>query len=168
MRREKFEREFHYVFQDYKYGSTIWSPLCQGILSGKYNDGSTPEGSRFEKDGNGATFQRYFGPGKKESTVKMLNDLAELAKENGCTQAQLALAWAIANKDTSVALLGFTKIEQIHENLKAVEVYQRWSHDLEAKCDAILANQPEQEFDYPKYAMIENRRKTQLFTAKKQ
>ena len=85
VRREKFEREFHYVFSDYKYGSTIWSPLCQGILSGKYNDGSAPEGSRFEKDGNGATFQRYFGPGKKETTLKMFAALADLAKELGCT-----------------------------------------------------------------------------------
>jgi aryl-alcohol dehydrogenase-like predicted oxidoreductase len=56
VRRDKFERDYHYIFADYKYGSTIWSPLCQGILTGKYNDGSTPEGSRFEKDGNGATF----------------------------------------------------------------------------------------------------------------
>jgi aryl-alcohol dehydrogenase-like predicted oxidoreductase len=80
VRREKFEREFHYVFADYKYGSTIWSPLCQGILSGKYNDGSAPEGSRFEKDGNGATFQRYFGPGKKETTLKMFAELSDLAK----------------------------------------------------------------------------------------
>ena len=71
VRREKFEKDFHYVFADYGYGSTIWSPLCGGILSGKYNDGSAPEGSRFEKDGNGVTFQRYFGPGKKESTLKM-------------------------------------------------------------------------------------------------
>jgi aryl-alcohol dehydrogenase-like predicted oxidoreductase len=80
-------------------------------LSGKYNDGSAPDGSRFEKDGNGATMSKYFGEGKKESTVKMLNELAALAKELNCTQAQLALAWDIANKDVSVALLGFSKIE---------------------------------------------------------
>lgn len=111
VKREKFEKDFFYLFQDRKYGSTIWSPLCQGILTGKYNDGSAPEGSRFEKDGNGATFQMYFGPGKKESTVKMLAELKALAESLNCTQAQLALAWAISNKDVSVALLGFTKIE---------------------------------------------------------
>ena len=87
VRRDKFERDYHHIFADYKYGSTIFSPLCQGILTGKYNDGSTPEGSRFEKDGNGATFSRYFGPGKKETTVKMLADLKALAEQNGCTQA---------------------------------------------------------------------------------
>jgi len=64
----------------------------------------------------------------------MLNDLAALAKTLGCTQAQLALAWTIANKDVSVALLGFTKLEQIHENLKAVEVMRNWTQDTEDKC----------------------------------
>ena len=85
LRREKFEKHFHNLFERNGYGSTIWSPICQGILSGKYNDGSTPEGSRFEKDGNGATFQRYFGPDAKEGTVKMMAALADLAKELGCT-----------------------------------------------------------------------------------
>jgi aryl-alcohol dehydrogenase-like predicted oxidoreductase len=50
-----------------------------------------------------------------------------LAKKHNCTQAQLALAWSIANKDVSVALLGFTKLEQIHENFKAVEILQKWT-----------------------------------------
>jgi hypothetical protein len=63
-------------------------------------------------------------------------------------------------------LLGFTKIEQIHENLKALEVYRNWTSEIEAKCDAILNNQPEQEFDFPKYQIIENRRKQALHTKK--
>lgn len=122
--RNKFESEFHYVFQDYKIGSTIWSPLCQGILTGKYNEGVAPQGSRFDKENSGNPFQKLFmaGEEKKVESLKMLNDLADLAKTLGCTQAQLALAWTIANKDVSVALLGFTKIEQIHENLKALEI----------------------------------------------
>jgi len=101
------------VFQDYKIGSTIWSPLCQGILTGKYNEGVAPSGSRFDKENAGNPFSRMFlqGEEKKAESLKMLNDLAALAKELGCTMAQLALAWAIANKDVSVALLGFTKIE---------------------------------------------------------
>ena len=80
-------------------------------MTGKYNDGSSPEGTRFTDDTSGATFQRYFGDKVKDKTVKMLNELATFAGELGCTQAQLALAWDIANKDVSVALLGFTKIE---------------------------------------------------------
>ena len=85
VKRDKFEREFFYIFQDYKYGSTIWSPLCQGILTGKYNDGSAPEGTRFASEGNATTFNKYFGEGKKESTIKLLTELADLAKSLGCT-----------------------------------------------------------------------------------
>jgi len=70
------------------------------------------------------------------------------------------LAWAIANKDVSVALLGFTKIDQIHENMKALEILKMWTPEIEAKCNSIINNTPEQEFDYPKYQMIENRRQT--------
>ena len=85
VKRDKFEKDFFHIFQDYKYGSTIWSPLCQGILTGKYNDGSKPEGSRFADPANSGTFQRYFSEDKQESTKKMLNELAALAKELNCT-----------------------------------------------------------------------------------
>jgi len=59
--------------------------------------------------------------------VKMLSAISDIAKELNCTQAQLALGWAIANQDVSVALLGFTKIDQIRENLQAVEVMKNWT-----------------------------------------
>ena len=95
----------------------------------------------------------------------MLNELADLAKSVGCSQAQLALAWTIANQDVSVALLGFTKLEQIHENMKAIEVLKKWSQDLEDKCNKILDNTPVQEFDMCKYAPIPNRRQAQLYKA---
>jgi aryl-alcohol dehydrogenase-like predicted oxidoreductase len=89
IKRDKFESEFHYVFQDYKIGSTIWSPLCQGILTGKYNEGVAPSGSRFDKENSGNPFHRLFlqGEEKKAESLKMLNDLAALAKELGCTMA---------------------------------------------------------------------------------
>jgi hypothetical protein len=60
-------------------------------------------------------------------------------------------------------LLGFTRIDQIHENLKAVEVMRKWNNELEEKCAAIINNQPAEEFDFPKGAMIPNRRKTNLY-----
>jgi len=85
LRRDKFEKDFHYIFANYRYGSTIWSPVAGGILTGKYNDGTSPEGTRFTDDTSGATFQRYFGEGVKEKTVKMLNELADYAKELECT-----------------------------------------------------------------------------------
>ena len=81
-----------------------------GLLAGKYNDGTAPDGTRFAGEGMKSTWDRYFGEGKKETTVKMFAGLAALAKELDCTQAQLALAWAIANKDVSTALCGFSRV----------------------------------------------------------
>jgi aryl-alcohol dehydrogenase-like predicted oxidoreductase len=109
--RNKFEHEYRRLFSENGYGSTVWSPLAGGILSGKYNDGVIPEGSRYDNfkflDGN---WQKYMGADAKEKTVKMLNELGAFAKELGYTQAQLALAWLIANRDVSTCLLGFTKL----------------------------------------------------------
>ena len=62
LRREKFEKDFGHLFRQYKFGSTVWSPLCMGLLSGKYNDGEAPEGSRLAKNGMQNTWNRYFGP----------------------------------------------------------------------------------------------------------
>jgi voltage-dependent potassium channel beta subunit len=140
--REKFENEYDHLFTKHGYGTTIWSPLCMGILTGKYNDGSIPDGSRFSGDNMKMVYERYFGEGKKEKTMATFKALADLAKENDCTMAQLALAWTIANKDVSVALCGFTKMAQFEDNLGALNVLAKWSDDLESKCDAILGNKP--------------------------
>jgi aryl-alcohol dehydrogenase-like predicted oxidoreductase len=110
--RQRFEGEYAHLFATTGYGTTIWSPLASGLLSGKYNEGEIPEGSRFSLQKSlGRIFDRYFGEGKKEKTIALFKGIKSIADELGCTQAQLALAWTIANKDTSVALCGFTKIE---------------------------------------------------------
>lgn len=109
--RQRFENEYRFLFQEYKYGTTIWSPLAGGILSGKYNSGDIPEGSRFDNHKNLDTiWQKHMGEGAKEKTLKILNALGDIAKDLGYTQAQLALAWAIANKDVSTCILGFTRL----------------------------------------------------------
>jgi len=113
VQRNLVEKEYRRLFSEYKYGTTIWSPLAGGILTGKYNDGNVPEGSRYDKhkDFLKDTWNRYFGATKKEDTLKKLTALADLAKELGFTQAQLALAWCLANQDVSTVILGFTRLE---------------------------------------------------------
>ena len=79
-------------------GSTVWSPLAMGILSGKYNDGNIPEGSRMDGDYIAQImWNKYMGPKVKDATVKKLQQLGEYSKELGYTQAQVAVAWTIAN-----------------------------------------------------------------------
>ena len=161
--RDNFEKNYRRIFAEYKYGTTIWSPLAGGILAGKYNDGVIPEGSRYSNHAMlDAVWQKYMSEKAKPDTLKKLNALADLAKELGFTQAQLSLAWAIANKDVSTCILGFTRLEQVDENLKALELYKTWNADLEKRVREILANDPESELDWRKWSPQAQRRDTAL------
>jgi aryl-alcohol dehydrogenase-like predicted oxidoreductase len=86
LHRNRFEKEYRRLFSDYNYGTTIWSPLHGGLLSGKYNDGEKPEDSRFQVqtmfDG---TWNKWFGPETKANTVTNFKKLAELATKLGFT-----------------------------------------------------------------------------------
>ena len=157
--RDRFEKEYRRLFSEYKYGTTIWSPLAGGILAGKYNDGKIPEGSRYDNHKIlDATWEKYMGPKAKELTLSKLNKLAALAKELGYTQAQLGLAWAIASKDVSTCILGFTRLEQVDENLRAIELYNKWNADIEKQVNDILDNAPEADMDWRRWAPLEQRR----------
>ena len=157
--RNKFESEYRRIFSEYRYGSTIWSPLAGGILTGKYNDGNIPEGSRYDNHKFlDATWKTHMGEGVKEKTLKKLNALADLAKELGYTQAQLALAWSIANTDVSTCILGFTRLSQVEENLKGLELYYKWTPEIEKKTRAILDNEPEATTDFRKWGPMPQRR----------
>jgi len=161
--RTKFENEYRLLFTEYKYGTTIWSPLAGGILAGKYNDGNIPEGSRYDNHKSLDHFwTKYMGPDVKEKTLAKLNALAALAKELGFTQAQLSIAWAIANKDVSTCILGFTRVSQVEENLKAMELYYKWNADIEKRVRDILANDPEALMDFRKWAPLANRREDHI------
>lgn len=87
--RPRFENEYAYIFKTYKYGSTVWSPLAEGLLTGKYNDGNIPEGSRFDTNDNRSKnrLERFFGEKNKDKTLKTLKALEGIAKEVGYSQA---------------------------------------------------------------------------------
>ena len=87
IQRNLFEKDYRRVFSEYGYGSTIWSPLAGGILTGKYNNGIIPPGSRYEKHGDflKETWLKYFNEDKKEETITKLKTLGALAKDLGYT-----------------------------------------------------------------------------------
>ena len=154
MYRQSFERDFVDIFERREIGTTIWSPLCGGFLTGKYNDGKVPEGSRgelmYKKGGHlSRRADMFFSDENKEKTVKTFAGLAALAKEVGVTQAQLALAWSLAAWQTSTAILGFSRTSQIDENLDSIALLQKWSPDLEQRANAILGNNPSCDLDQP-------------------
>ena len=121
----------------------MWGPLAAGVLTGRYNEGNKVEG-RFTQD---TTFfanhadrylSQYFAPERREAFTKKLKSLGDLAAELGYTQSQLALAWALSNKDVSTLILGFSKVTYIDENLKALELYRKWTPEIEAKVNEIF------------------------------
>lgn len=142
--REKLEVEYMPLFQQFEYGTTIWSPLDSGILTGKYNDG-IPEDSRF------ATNKEFF-----KSTVAQLETeegkakiakvkkLTTIAEKLGGTTAHLALAWAAKNPNVSTVILGATKVEQVHDNCKALKLMDKLTPELMKEIDEILDNKPKQ------------------------
>lgn len=86
--------------------------------------------------------------------MKFLNGLGDYAKELGFSQAQLALAWCLANKDVSTVILGFTRLEQVDENLKALDLYAKWNDEIEKKVRDILQNEPETDMDWRKWTPL--------------
>jgi voltage-dependent potassium channel beta subunit len=158
--RDKMEKEYGPLFDDYGYGATTWSPLASGILTGKYNNG-IPEGSRFDQNPSlSRIFNKYFGPDRKEATVKKLNQLEEIAKELGCTLSQLGVAWVGAYKNVSVALLGASSEAQLKQNLGALDVLDKIQGDVAKRINQILANAPEQDLSwlvYPATALPDRR-----------
>lgn len=86
LQRERFEGEYRYLFETYKYGTTVWSPLAGGFLSGRFNDGNIPAESRYATNPLFVNFilPKYFGA-NKEKTVKALQGLGEISKEMGIT-----------------------------------------------------------------------------------
>ena len=155
------EKWYRPVFEDYRYGTTIWSPLAGGILSGKYNDGTAPDGSRYNVSKFAADhiWPRYFGTEeKKANTTKILQTLGAIATELNVSQAQLALAWTLVNSDTSTCIFGATRVDQVEDNIKALDLAQRWTLEIEEKVNTALGNAPEPEVDFRNWTPMKSRR----------
>lgn len=138
--------------------------MAGGILSGKYNDGVAPEGSRYAANdfAKNAIWPKYFGEKAKDKTVKTLKALEEIAQELGCSQAQLALAWTLVNSDTSTCIFGATTEQQVEDNIKALKIAQNWTPEIEEKVETALGNQPEPAMDFNVWGPKEPRRKLAL------
>ena len=159
--RERFEAEYSTLYERYNYGTTVWSPLAQGVLTGRFNDGVKADGTRFTSEEfayKDTVWAWYFEDSKREETLRILKTLGDIAKELGYTQSQLALAWALANRDVSTLILGISKIEYIDENFKALEIYKNWNKDLEEKIEKLLANTPKFPMNFRAHKTVTPRR----------
>lgn len=136
--RDRFEKEYVRIFKDYGYGSTTWSPLASGLLTGKYNEG-IPAGSRASLPGNEWLKPLLTDPARIE-TVKHLQGYA---KELGIPLNRLAIAWILKNPNVSTVITGASKLEQLQDNLQALDVVDKLTPDVMNRIDEILGNKPE-------------------------
>eukprot|EP00940_MAST-03C_sp_MAST-3C-sp2_P001811 g1811.t1 len=155
LHRRRFEVEYDSLYARYKYGTTIWSPLACGLLTGKYSGGKFPEGSRLAQaqnawlkkqlldgedgGGNGLNGLEVRNP---QEALRMADSLKPIAQELNCTQAQLALAWCLANKNVSTVITGASRVSQVHENMKALDIAKKLTPKTLEKIDGVLKNRP--------------------------
>lgn len=136
--REKLEKEYFLLFRDHGLGTTIWSPLASGLLSGKYNTAS-PTDTRF-------TAVKSLGWLKEkvltEANINKARKLADIAKELDVSLPKFALAWCLKNPDVSTVILGASKVEQLKENLTALEVLPLLTEEIINRVEEVLENKP--------------------------
>lgn len=143
LKRENFEVELEPLWRNEGYGSTIFSALGAGILTGKYNEG-VPDGSRFHLNPEKSADDRlvFLQSDKGKALIQKVRELTKVAEELGGSMANLALAWALTHPNVSTVILGATKPEQIQENVKALELFPRLTPDVVERINKILANKP--------------------------
>ena len=140
--RERFEKEYAPLYKKYQYGTTIWSPLASGMLTGKYNDG-IPEDSRFAT--NPEFFKSTIEGLKSEegqAKIKKVKELTKIAEKLGGTTTQLALAWAAKNPNVSTVILGATKVQQVKDNCGAIKLLPKLTDEVMSEIEKILDNKP--------------------------
>jgi voltage-dependent potassium channel beta subunit len=138
--RQRFSREYERVYKEYGYGTTTFSPLASGLLSGKYSKG-IPENSRAALEGNDWLQDAVTD---EENLVKV-QALEPIASELDCTLAQLALAWCLKSPYVSTVITGASRVEQVQENMKASEVARRLTPEILERIDAIFVEKREEE-----------------------
>jgi aryl-alcohol dehydrogenase-like predicted oxidoreductase len=144
--RARVESELVPLYRRIGLGTTIWSPLASGLLSGKYNQG-VPKGTRLDMPGYG-WLREQLGTDAGHQRIEKVKQLVPLADELGCTTAQLALAWCLKNPNVSSVITGASRAQQFIENCRALEVVPTLTDDVMARIEQILKNKPAPIPDY--------------------
>jgi voltage-dependent potassium channel beta subunit len=144
--RERVEKEYARLYREFGLGTTIWSPLASGLLTGKYNQG-IPEGTRVTLKGY-EWLRSDFESEEGRQKIEKVKRLTHIANELGCSMAQLALAWCLKNPNVSTVITGASRKEQVVENMKALEVVPLLTDAVMEQIEEILQNRPAPESDY--------------------
>ncbi|MCX6170326.1 MAG: aldo/keto reductase [Ignavibacteriales bacterium] len=145
-RRDKIEKEFLPLYEKFKLGTTIWSPLASGVLTGKYNNGM-PDATRLSLQSYEWLKNNIFNEeGKKR--IEKVKKLEPFAKEVGITLAEMGLAWCLKNQNVSTVITGASKPEQVKHNMKALDAVPKLTDDVMKKIEEIIQTKPKLEFDW--------------------
>jgi voltage-dependent potassium channel beta subunit len=139
--RRKVESDYLPLYDLIGLGTTIWSPLASGILTGKYNKG-TPNDSRMNLPGYEWLKEKWSNETGRAQLAQVA-ELTDLADEIGLSMTHLALNWCLANRHVSTVILGASRLSQLKDNLAALEHKGKLTPDVMARIDEIVGNKPE-------------------------
>jgi voltage-dependent potassium channel beta subunit len=138
--RGRFTGDYVRFYKEYGYGTTIWSPLASGLLTGKYNSG-IPKDSRGTLKG----YEWLKDHLKDKQKLSKVTALEPITKELGCTLSQLALAWCLTNPYVSTVITGASRVQQVRENMKASDVVDKITPEMLARIDEIFGVKKEED-----------------------
>jgi len=144
--RERFESEYARLYSEIGLGTTIWSRLASGLLTGKYNEG-IPEGTRGSLKGYEWLRDEFESEGARKN-IQKVHQLMPIAQDLGCSMAKLALAWCLKNPNVSTVITGASRAKQVSENMAALEIVPKLTGDVMEQIEAILDNKPKAQPDY--------------------
>jgi voltage-dependent potassium channel beta subunit len=142
LHRDRVEREYHPLYEEIGLGTTIWSPLASGMLTGKYSS-EIPEDSRMALADYAWLKEQVLDSDEGRSRLRKADRIVSLARDLGATPAQLAVAWCLKNPRVSTVILGASKTAQLVENLGALETISLLTDEVMQEIESILGNRPE-------------------------
>ncbi|MHB8905350.1 MAG: potassium channel beta subunit family protein [Melioribacteraceae bacterium] len=145
-RREKIEKEFLPLYEKFKLGTTIWSPLASGVLTGKYNNGM-PDATRLSLQSYEWLKNNILSE-EGLRKIEKVKKLEPLAKEIGTTLPEMGLAWCLKNQNVSTVITGASKPEQVKQNMKALDAVPKLTDDVMKKIEEIIQTKPKLEYDW--------------------
>ncbi|TET85968.1 MAG: voltage-dependent potassium channel subunit beta [Anaerolineales bacterium] len=143
--RERVEKEYARLYTEIGLGTTIFSPLASGLLTGKYNKG-IPEGTRATLKGY-EWLRKDLESDTTRHNIEKVKQMTPIADELGCSIAQLALAWCLKNQNISSVITGASRPEHVAENMQSLDIVEKLTDEVMEQIETILDNRPEPESD---------------------
>ena len=146
LHRDRVEKEYALLYDEIGLGTTIWSPLASGLLTGKYNKG-IPDGTRLSLPDYEWLKKRILSE-EGQKNIDKVRKLEPIANDLGISLPQLALAWCLKNPNVSTVITGASKPEQVTENMKTLDVVSKLTDDVMEKIETVLDNRPKTDPDW--------------------